>query len=161
MASKIEMLEGVVSHLSRGTAVAGNIQTSAVTGQTSGSVGSANTYSFRVNGRPVEFVVTDSMSISENDTVRVAGVLKKGHLHIYALKNLSTGAEHSNSSFALHASGYFFILFGILTLFILLGFVMVGCGIYMVLVERRKKKCIAMVAKGAVELKSEKTGWQS
>jgi hypothetical protein len=161
MASKIEMLEGVVSHLSRGTAVGGSVQTSAISGKTSGSISSANTYSFRVDGRPVEFIVEDSISIADDDVVRVAGVVKNGHLHIYALKNMNTQAEHNNSKFSFVVIGYFSILFGILTLFILLGFVLVGCGIYIVLMERKKKKCVAMVARGTAEEKSEENGWQS
>lgn len=146
MAAKIEMLEGVVTHLSRGTTVDGNIRTSGITGQTNGSISSANTYSFRVDGRPVQFEIKDSVSIADGDVVRVAGVVKKGHLDCYAFKNLATNAEHDRYSVLVTIAAFLFILFGIATLFILFGFVILPTGIYMLVVQGRVKKCIKMVA---------------
>ncbi|WP_248767658.1 hypothetical protein [Pseudomonas sp. MWU12-2345] len=148
MASKIEMLEGVVSHVSRGTKVHGSIQTSAITGKTSGSMSSGNVYAFRVNGRPVEFLTSDAVSLADGDTVRVAGTVKKGHLVCYALKNFNTQAEHNNCIWGLETLGYFIMLSGIPAIVVVIGLVLVPLGVALIIGERRKKKCIAMVAKG-------------
>lgn len=141
----IEILEGVVSHASRGASVYGDISTSGITGKTSGSISSANVYSFRVNGRPVEFKTQDALSMADGDTVSVAGVVKNGHLHCYALRNLNTQAEHNNYHSMTEFFGYAAIMFGILTLIIVVGFVMIFLGVLIVRGERRKKKCIEMV----------------
>lgn len=146
--AKLELLEGIVSHVSRGTSVHGNIQTSAVTGKTSGSISSGSTYSFRVNGRPVEFALKDVVSIAEGDNVRVAGVVKKGHLTCYAFKNLDTLAEHDCYSLWNTVFAWLVTLFGILTLFILIGIVIVICGVMILVIQRRVKKCIQLVAEG-------------
>jgi hypothetical protein len=144
----LELLEGIVSHVSRGTSVHGNIQTSAITGNTRGSISSGNTYSFRVNGRPVEFKLKDAVSIAEGDSVRVAGVVKKGNLNCYAFKNLDTQAEHDCYSLWDTVAAWLLTLFGILTIFILLGIFIVIGGIMMLVIQRRVKKCIQLVAEG-------------
>jgi hypothetical protein len=146
--AKLELLQGVVSHVSRGTSVHGNIQTSAVTGNTSGSISSGSTYSFRVDGRPVEFALKDVVCIAEGDNVRVAGLVKKGHLTCYAFKNLDTQAEHDCYSTWTTVYAWLILLFGVLTLFILLGIFIVIGGIMMLVIQRRVKKCIQLVAEG-------------
>lgn len=147
MAASIEIVEGIASHVSRGASVHGDISTSGITGKTSGSISSANVYTFRVNGRPVEFKTQDALSLADGDAVCVAGIVKKGHLHCHALKNLNTHAEHTNYHSMTELLGYAVILFGVLTLIILAGFVMLPLGVLIVQGERRKKKCIEMVAK--------------
>lgn len=146
MAASIEIVEGIASHVSRGANVHGHISTSGITGKTSGSISSANVYTFRVNGRPVEFNTQDALSLADGDAVCVAGIVKKGHLHCHALKNLNTQAEHTNYHSMTELVGCGVILFGVLTLIILVGFVMLPLGVLIVRAERRKKKCIEMVA---------------
>ncbi|ROM89399.1 hypothetical protein BK658_28215 [Pseudomonas brassicacearum] len=77
-------------------------------------------------------------------------MIKKGHLTCYAFKNLDTQAEHDCYSFWTTVAAWLITLFGILTLFILLGIVIVICGIMMLVIQRRVKKCIRLVAEGEV-----------
>lgn len=77
-------------------------------------------------------------------------MIKKGHLTCYAFKNLDTQAEHDCYSFWNTVAAWLLTLFGVLTLFILLGIPIVIGGIIMIIIQRRVKKCIQLVAEGEV-----------
>jgi hypothetical protein len=140
-----EIYKGTVSHVNAGTNVHGNISTSGITGKTSGSVSSSNSYSFRVDGKPVGFSCGASVSLSDGDYVVVAGKMKKGQMEARALKNVTTSAEYNNHSSWDTISGWLCILAGIPMIVILLGIPIIIGGVYMLLVAKQGKEAIEMV----------------
>lgn len=145
-----EIYKGTVSHVNAGTNVHGNISTSGVTGKTSGSVSSSNSYSFRVDGKPVGFSCSTSVSLSDGDYVVVGGKLKKGQMEARALKNITTSAEYSNHSSWNTICGWLFILAGIPSIVILLGIPLIIGGAYILLLGKQGKEAIKMVQETSV-----------
>lgn len=145
----IEIYKGIVSHLSIGTDVHGSVSTSALTGKTSGSISSSNTYTFRLNGKAVLFPCSGPISLSNGDNVVAGGKIKKGQLEVHALKNATTSTQHTNYSVWNAVYGWFAVLFGLATSFILIGIPIFILGIWLLLICRTGKQTIQIVEASA------------
>jgi len=141
----LEIYEGTVSHANAGTNVHGNISTSAITGKTSGSVSSSNTYTFRVAGKPAAFSCSGSVSISDGDYVIVGGKIKKGQLEVHALKNVTTSAQYTNYSVFNTVFAWALILFGLATAVVIVGIPLFICGVWLLIISKAGKQAVKLV----------------
>ena len=124
---------GKVSHLHDSVHTSGSIRTGALTGNVSGSITSADQFTFRVGNTTATFKYEGGVSIREGDEVVIVGRMKKGQLEGYALKNISTGAyyDHYNSLVLIGLwVGVLPVSIGMIAL--LLGFILVPMTLYLI-----------------------------
>lgn len=86
----LETLSGKVSHLQFSSEVTGHVSGSH--GRVSGQTRTKQVVTFRVDGKPAQIKLPGQPSISEGDSMVLAGKSKNGTFHARAMHNLTAGA---------------------------------------------------------------------
>jgi hypothetical protein len=80
------VLKGKIHTLSSGTETYGHFN------NRGGQVRTDNTWTFRIDNKPVSFKTRQNLSFSEGDQITVVGGEKNGTFHVTCLRNETTGA---------------------------------------------------------------------
>lgn len=87
-----------------------------------------NTWTFRINNKPVSFKTKQNMSFSDNDYVTAVGGERNGTFHVTCLRNDTTGAIFEPTTTLAYIVGGLMILLGFLTIIFIIGFVLIPIG---------------------------------
>lgn len=140
-------ITGVVSGLQVNSSV--SVSTTVANNVPSTTATTSTTTSFRIDNRPAHMKV--QVNLSNGDNITAAGI-QKGEMEVMALNNHTTKTMYwvPEPHPAVYWICGFFILFGVLTLTIVIGIFMLGAGGYTLMKSLKKKKLIneakAMVA---------------
>ncbi len=132
-----EVLQGKISNLSSGSELV----------STNNTLGTKNTWAFRINNTPVSFKTPVNLSFSEGDIITSVGVNRNGTFHIACLRNETTGSVYEPPTVKLaYFVGILLILIGLPFLFLFLfGVIPIALGIYYIRVAQKTKEAIVIL----------------
>lgn len=120
---KMDILQGQISHVSSGFETFGRADRGT-------GVSHTNTWTFRVDNKPVSFKTKQNLSFSDGDLVTAVGGERNGTFHVTCLRNDTTGAVFEPTATVAYIIGGLMILLGIITLVIIIGFIFIALGAF-------------------------------
>lgn len=121
----MNVLHGQISHVSSGFETFGRSDKGTGANFT-------NTWTFRIDNKPVSFKTKQNLSFSDGDYVTVVGADKNGTFHVTCLRNDTTGTVFEPTITLAYIIGGGMILLGLLTLAVFIGFIFIGLGAFFI-----------------------------
>lgn len=139
----IEVISGKVSMLQFSSETTGQFSGSG--GRVSGNIHTKQVITFRVDGRPAQIKLPGQPSLTEGDSVVLAGSVKNGTFYARAMRNDSTGAIDHQPTTGLIALGAIMIALGVVLLIVLVGVLFIAFGGWNVYQGLQNRQSVALV----------------
>ncbi len=120
-------LQGTISNIFYGNEIRGSATTD-------------NTWTFRVNNKPVFYRTKNNLNFSNNDKITAVGTDKKGTFNILCLRNETTGAVSETPAGNFFIYGGFLIIVGLPLSLVMIGLIPLGMGCYCIYMGRQSVK---------------------
>lgn len=135
---KTDVLQGKISNISSGVELYGRADTGNGINQT-------NTWTFRIDKKPVSFKTKQNLNFSESDLITAVGGENNGTFNVTALRNDTTGQIFEPTVGVAKFLGWGLIVLGVLTIFLFVGFVLIPLGIFFLWASRGGAKAVEVL----------------
>ena len=143
MASSV--IQGKLTHVRQTTETQGQVT------RGSGQITSANAWSFRVNNHAAVYKSSDGASLSDGDLVTAAGQDSQGTFQVVALRNDTTGSVHAAPATRMFFLGGLTAALGLPMIFLLIGFVVVPFGLYLIWLGKKMSSANLALAQSPLQ----------
>jgi len=93
--AKLLIYSGAAEKIGHTTSISGG---SGRNGISSGAIRTKHVLSFRINQKPVQYNQGDLSAVSEGDSITCAGIIKKGVMEAYVIRNNTTGVTYGSTA---------------------------------------------------------------
>lgn len=135
---KTDVLQGKISNISSGIELFGRADRGNGISQT-------NTWTFRIDKKPVSFKTKQNLNFSEGDFITAVGGENNGTFNVTALRNDTTGQIFEPTVGVAKFLGWGLVILGIITIFIFVGFVLIPLGVFFIWASRGGAKAVEIL----------------
>ena len=136
----MNIISGTVSHMQQSTEVTGTI------GRRGGQISSSSVIKLRVDDKPVEIKLKESIDISDGEQATVAGKEKNGIFKGIVIRNDKTGVLYSFSIIGSFISAILLIIIGAFLSFLIVGIPVLLYGFWLLYEAINRSKAKNMLA---------------
>lgn len=135
---KTDVLQGKISNVSSGFETFGRADRGT-------GVSHTNTWTFRIDNKPVSFKTKQNLSFTDGDLITAVGGENNGTFNVTALRNDTTGQIFEPTVGIAKFVGWGMIALGVLTVFIFVGFILIGFGVFFLWAARGGAKAVEVL----------------